>query len=216
MSKPVIVIGGGGHARVVMETLLRNHVSIIGICDPALAPSSTGPFGVPILGDDTALDSHGPSKIELVNGVGSTQSTRSRRQVFDTLGHRGYRFATVVHPSVIMADDVVLEEGAQVMAGAVVQTGVVIGRNAIVNTGARIDHDCRVGDHVHVAPGATLSGGVCIGAGTHIGAAAVIIQSVTVGENCLIGAGTVVLRDLPNDTRIITPVNRTLVDRHTD
>ena len=102
---------------------------------------------------------------------------------------------------------------AQIMAGAIIQSGTALGRDAIINTCARVDHDCRIGDHVHVAPGATLSGGVVIGAGSHIGVAAAVIQSVSIGRNCLIGAGTVVLRDVPDETRLVTPASRTLPER---
>lgn len=213
MTKPVIVIGGGGHARVVMDALRLRGVSMLGICDPALPRGSAGPFGVAVLGDDEAVAAYAPAQVDLVNGVGSTQSTQARRQVFETFSGRGYRFAAVVHPAAIVAADVTLDEGAQIMAGAIIQSGTAVGRDVIVNTGARIDHDCRIGDHVHVAPGATLSGGVVVGAGTHVGVAAAVIQSVTLGRNCLIGAGTVVTRDVADDTRLVTPASRTLPER---
>lgn len=213
MSKPVIVIGGGGHARVVMDALRLRGVSMLGICDPALPRGSAGPFGVAVLGDDEAVAAYAPAQVDLVNGVGSTQSTQARRQLFETFSARGYRFAEVVHPAAIVAGDVTLDEGAQIMAGAIIQSGTAVGRDVIVNTGARIDHDCRIGDHVHIAPGATLSGGVVVGAGTHVGVAAAVIQSVTLGRNCLIGAGTVVTRDVADDTRLVTPASRTLPER---
>ncbi len=213
MTKPVIVIGGGGHARVVMDALRLRGVSMLGICDPALPPGTSGPFGVPVLGDDEAVAAFDPAQVDLVNGVGSIQSTQARRRVFEAFNRRGYRFAAVAHPSAIVAQDVTLDEGAQVMAGVIIQSGTAVGRNAIINTGARVDHDCRIGDHVHIAPGATLSGGVIVGEGTHVGVAAAVIQSVRLGRNCLIGAGTVVTRDVPDDTRLVTPASRTLPER---
>lgn len=211
--KPVLVIGGGGHARVVMDALRLRGISMLGICDPALPRGSAGPFGVTVLGGDDAVTAFAPDQVDLVNGVGSAQSTQARRLVFESFAKAGYRFAAVVHPSAIVAADVTLDEGAQIMAGAIIQSGTAVGRDAIVNTGARVDHDCRIGDHVHVAPGATLSGGVAVGAGSHIGVAAAVIQSVAIGRNCLIGAGTVVLRDVPDDTRLVTPASRTLPER---
>lgn len=213
MTKPVIVIGGGGHARVVMDALRLRGVSMLGICDPALPRGGTGPFGVAVLGDDAAIAAYPPVQVDLVNGIGSSQSTQSRRQIFDIFSARGYRFAGVVHPAAIVADDVTLDEGAQIMAGAILQSGTAVGRDVIINTGARVDHDCRIGDHVHIAPGATLSGRVMVGAGTHVGVAAAVIQAVTIGRNCLIGAGTVVLRDLADGTRLVTPASRTLPER---
>lgn len=213
MTKPVIVIGGGGHARVVMDALRLKGISMLGICDPALPQGSAGPFGIAVLGDDEAVAAYAPAQADLVNGVGSIESTQARRRVFETFSRRGYRFAAVVHPSAIVAGDVTLDEGAQIMAGAIIQSGTAVGRDAIVNTGARIDHDCRIGDHVHIAPGATLSGSVSVGVGTHIGVAAAVIQSIRIGRNCLIGAGTVVTRDVADETRLVTPASRTLPER---
>jgi sugar O-acyltransferase (sialic acid O-acetyltransferase NeuD family) len=213
VSKPVLVIGGGGHGRVVLDTLHLCGVAVRGICDPALPCGDLGPFGVRVLGNDEAVAGFDPKEVDLVNGVGSIESTVARRQVFETFSTRGYRFAVVVHPSAIVAADVALAEGAQVMAGAIIQPGTTIGRNAIINTGARIDHDCRIADHVHIAPGATLSGGVMVGEGTHIGVAAAVIQSVKLGRNCMIGAGAVVTRDVPDQTRLVTPTSRSLPER---
>ena len=213
MSRPVIIVGGGGHAHVIIDALTRGGISVIGICDPALSKGSLGPLGVLVLGNDSALSGYPPSDVDLVNGVGSTSSTDSHRQVFEVFSRRGYRFVSVVHPSAIIARDVRVEEGGQLMAGVVVQAGTVIGRNTIVNTGSCIDHNCRLGDHVHVAPGVTLSGGVTVGSNTHIGVGASIIQSVIIGEHCLIGAGTVVLTNVDDGCRIVTPPSRTLIER---
>lgn len=213
MSRPIIVVGGGGHAHVVIDALIRGGVAVIGICDPALSKGTLGPLGVLVLGDDSALSGYSPSNVDLVNGVGSTASTDARRHVFETFGGRGYRFVSVVHPSAVIAHDVKIEEGSQLMAGVIVQTGTAIGRNTIVNTGSCIDHDCRLGDHVHVAPGVTLSGGVVVGSNTHIGIGASIIQSVIIGDHCLIGAGAVVLTNVEDGCRIVTPANRTLIER---
>lgn len=207
--KPIILIGGGGHARVLIDALRLVGATIIGLCDPALPPSGTGPLGVPVLGDEEALARHSPESVLLVNAIGSVQSTARRRERFQALSARGYRFATVRHPSVIMGADVELGEGAQLMAGVVVQSGARIGINVLLNTRASVDHDCQIGDHVHIAPGATLSGGVTIGESTHVGAGAVVIQGVRIGKGCLIGAGAVALKDVPDGATLITPQNRT-------
>jgi UDP-perosamine 4-acetyltransferase len=91
-----------------------------------------------------------------------------------------------------------LEEGAQILAGAVVQASARIGQDAIVNSGALVDHDCQIGTGAHLAPGSTLSGGVIVGKFTHVGCGATIIQGIRVGEGCLVAAGAVVVRDVPD------------------
>jgi UDP-perosamine 4-acetyltransferase len=137
-----------------------------------------------------------------VNGLGSVESTAKRAALFQRFKGKGYRFATVVHPSAVVAGDVVLEEGVQVMAGAVIQPGTRVGENTIVNTGAIVDHDCALASHVHVAPGAVLSGGVSIGEGTHVGTGAKIIQGVRVGSHSLVAAGAVVVDPVGERARV--------------
>ena len=138
-----------------------------------------------------------PGDVRLVNGVGSTGSTASRRDIYDRFTREGYCFATVIHPSAIVAPEVQIEDGVQIMAGAILQAGSSVGSNAIVNTGAIIDHDCVVGAHAHIAPGAVLSGGVHVGSGAHIGTGACIIQGVSIGAASVVGAGAVVIKDVP-------------------
>lgn len=193
---PVIVLGAGGHAKVLIDMLrLRGH-EILGIADADASKLGATHAGCRVIGGDDAVLQHDPGRIRLVNGVGSTGQPQARRRLFDEFRRRGYVFESVTHPSAVIAGDAVLEEGAQVMAGAVIQPGSRIGANAIVNTAASVDHDCTVGAHVHLAPGAVLSGNVRVGEGTHIGTGACVIQGIAIGENCVIGAGAVVLEDI--------------------
>ena len=198
MRPPVIVIGGGGHAKVVIDTLLAGGATVAGLCDPALSPGDMGPLGIPVLGGDAALDAHPPADFVLANGIGSTRSTVLRREVFERAKANGYAFATVVHPSAVIARDVVLEEGAQIMAGAVVQPGAVLGRNCLVNTRASVDHDCIIGAHAHIAPGVVFCGGVRVGAGAHVGTGASVIQNIQIGVSSLVRAGTATTAPVPD------------------
>lgn len=197
MTRHVIVVGAGGHARVVIDAFQRTGIEVLFATDVDPAKHGQSLLGVAVRGGDEALAPYGPGSVDLALGVGSVGRDGVRRAIFERLAARGHRFATVIHPAAVVAPDVTLLEGAQVMAGAVVQTGSCIGRNAIVNTGACVDHDCRVGDHAHIAPGATLSGGVEIGAGAFVGTGACVIQSVRIGEGSVVAAGAVVIRDVP-------------------
>jgi len=193
---PVIVLGAGGHAKVLIDMLrLRGH-EILGIADADTGKHGATYAGCRVIGGDDAVLQHDPGRIRLVNGVGSTGQPQARRRLFEEFTRSGYVFESVTHPSAVIAGDAVLEEGAQVMAGAVIQPGSRIGMNAIVNTAASVDHDCTVGAHVHLAPGAVLSGNVRVGDGTHIGTGACVIQGIAIGEGCVIGAGAVVLEDI--------------------
>lgn len=201
---PVIVIGGRGHAKVLVSTLLLCRRSILGFVD--LNPKAPPVLGIRCLGSDVAVSLHAPGDVRLVNGVGCTGSSASRQDIYDRFTRQGYRFATVIHPSAIVAPEVQIEDGVQIMAGAILQSGSSVGCNAIVNTGAIIDHDCVVGAHAHIAPGAVLSGGVHVDSGAHVGTGARIIQGVSIGAASVVGAGAVVIKDVsPGVTTVGVP-----------
>lgn len=210
---PVIVIGGGGHAKVVISNLLQCRGNILGFVD--LDPTRPSLFGVRNLGSDAAVLLHAPADVRLVNGVGSTASTANRQDVYDRFTRQGYSFATVKHPSAIILPGVQIEQGAQIMAGAILQPGSTVGPNAIVNTGAIIDHDCVIGAHAHVAPGVTLSGGVHIGAGAHVGTGATVIQRIQVGAGSVVGAGALVIRDVPPGAKVVGVPATSISDKRT-
>lgn len=212
MSAPVLVIGGGGHAKVLIEALLAGSALVAGIVDADPARVGESVLGVPVLGGDEVVEQFPPGEILLVNGIGSVRSPELRKRIFERFTSRGYSFAAVVHPSAVIAGDVQLGAGAQVMAGAVIQPGAVIGRNAIVNTRAAVDHDCRIGDHCHLAPGVTLSGDVVVGEAAHIGTGATVIQGITIGDGSTVGAGAVVVRDVPPGVTV-TGVPAKVVER---
>ena len=195
MVYPLIILGGGGHAKVLVNTLQVLGRQILGYVDPAEHIGSI--LGTLRLGDDESVFQYPPANVRLVNAVGSIKSTGLRKKLFERFSEEGYVFETVVHPSSVVASDVGLGAGAQVMAGVVVQPGTTIGADTIINTSASVDHDCAIGAHVHIAPGVVLSGGVRVEDGAHVGTGANIIQGVSIGANSVIGAGAVVLNDVP-------------------
>lgn len=200
-----IILGAGGHARVLLAALSLRGIRPLGCLSPQ-APGPAWPADVAHLGDDLCLAEFEPANTRLINGVGSTNTTALRRQVFERAKQLGHTFLAVVHPSAVIAETVSLSEGTQIMAGAVVQTGAVMGSNVLINTGAIIDHDCRIGEHSHVATGARLSGGIDVGCDVHIGTGASVIQGVRIGMNATVGAGAVVIADVvPGSTVVGNP-----------
>lgn len=196
MNFPVIVLGAGGHARVLLDALRLCKVKVLGVTDVVPSCAEKAKLRVPFLGNDTAVLSRSPKKVLLVNGLGSIGRPDKRAQLFKKFKAKGYRFAIVIHPTAILAGGVVLGEGAQIMAGVVIQTGSSVGENTIINTRASIDHDCLIGAHVHIAPGVVLSGGVTVGDQTHIGTGAVVVQGRKIGRGCFIKAQTLVRKNL--------------------
>lgn len=197
--KPIIVIGGGGHAKVLVEALMKEKAEMIGITDCNVKLEHHHILGISIIGNDEMVFNYHPDQIDLVNGIGSisTKSLAKRKEIYDYFKEKGYTFAKVLHPSAVIAEDVKLAEGVQVMAGAVIQSGTLIGENVIVNTRASLDHDCVVNEHTHIAPGVTISGGVHIEKEVHLGTGANVIQNIYIGEKSLIGAGALVTKNIP-------------------
>lgn len=200
MTRPrIVVIGGGGHARVVLDIIFSlGNYDVVGVV--ALdSPSYVGQYKIPYLGNDEVL----PTLMEnrdvtlAALGVGAVGNNHKRKDLFTRVKAFGFSFPPLVHPRAVVGTGVEQGDGLVVAAGAVINPGVVCGTNVLVNTGAIVDHDCQLGDHVHVAPGAVLCGGVRVGGSAHIGAGATIIQGLTIGEGAVVGAGAVVVRDVP-------------------
>ena len=202
MTRPVIIVGAGGHAKVLIGALRLLSVQMLGATDADGGKRGQLLLNVLVLGGDEEIMKHGAETIFLVNGVGGVRVDPLRRMLFERFSGRGYKFHNVIHPSAVVCADATLAEGVQVMAGVVIQPGCHIGKNAVINTGAIVDHDCFIGDHAHIAPGVTLSGGVRVGEGSHVGAGATVIQGVKVGRNSMVAAGAVVIRDVPDGATV--------------
>ena len=197
---PLVLLGAGGHAKVLLALAWAARWQVQGVCDPQLALQQAGRWrDLPVLGADEALDALDAAHVGLINGVGQLVGGSARRDLFLRLRQRGFRFPALVHPAAWVDPSASLAEGVQVMAGAVVQADCLIGENSIVNTGATIDHDCVIGAHVHVAPGAVLCGSVRVGNRAFIGGGAFLLQGLTVGECAVVGAGVTLARDVDRD-----------------
>jgi len=195
MNKPIIIIGNGGHAGVLVEILTAQKRKIMGYTAPQENKSF---FNLPYLGTDDVIITYHSEMVELVLGLGTINISPLRKSIFEQFSAKGYLFANVIHSTAIVSPSVEVGQGIQIMAGAIVQPNVIIGSNTIINTGSIIDHDVKIGSHVHLAPSSTLSGGVIIGEGCLIGVGSSIIQGINIGNETLVGAGSVVIKNIGN------------------
>ncbi|WP_371315774.1 acetyltransferase [Aeromonas sp. sif2433] len=196
VNKPLIVLGAGGHASVLVDILRSQGRSPMALVAPAAGVARAALTDIPLWHDEERILTHTPDEVELVNGIGSLPGSSLRSDLFARYRALGYRFAQVVSGRAIVSDHAVLAEGAQIMAGAILQAGTRIGPNSIINTGAIVDHDCQIGGDNHIAPGAVLSGGVVTGEGVHIGTGAAVIQGISIGAHAVVGAGATLTRPL--------------------
>lgn len=182
----LILIGASGHGKVVSDIARKCGYEEIVFLDSNPSLKSCG--GCPVLGSDSLLS-------ELDGDVFvSIGNAAVRKKLSDREKDR--HIPVLIHPSAVIAPDVVIGEGSVVMAGAVINPGAVIGKGVIVNTCSSIDHDCVIGDYVHVSVGAHLSGTVTVGEGTWIGAGAIVSNNIDICPGCVIGAGAVVIKNI--------------------
>ena len=203
MSKPIVIVGNGGHALVVLDVLKIMARDVKGILTPGLTPGSVW-HGLEVLGDDNWLVRDQAREYAYAIGVGLVpQRTGLRRKLFNIVAASGLEMPAVIHPGAIVAADVRIGAGVQVMAGAILQPGVEIGDDALINTRASIDHHCHIGAHSHIAPGATVCGDVHLEEQVFIGAGSVVTPGVRIGSRTQVAAGATVISDLPEGVRFI-------------
>ena len=201
----VVVIGAGGHAKVVIELLRADGYEVAALVDADAAPRRV--LGAPVVGDDSALA--GLRAEGLTHAFVAIGDNRTRLRLAGVARAAGFALVNAISPAATVSPSASLGVGVAVMAGAVINAEAVIGDLAIVNTGATIDHDVRLGEAAHIGPGASLAGGVQVGAGAMLGVGASAIPGVRIGDQTVIGAGACVVRDLPGDV-IATGVPATI------
>ncbi|MFM7037832.1 MAG: acetyltransferase [Planctomycetaceae bacterium] len=197
----LVVIGAGGHGRVVVDALQRlGQAAECVILDADETQHGGSVLGIPIRGGDELLPAlRGEGFSEFLVAIGGLRSFGLRRKLFVAARRAGLSGHVLRHPASVLAESARFGEGSQFLAGAIVNACVSIGENCILNTASVVEHDCRLGADVHVAPRACLAGGVEVGDQVHIGAGAIICENLRIGARSIVGAGAVVIRDVPPD-----------------
>lgn len=190
---PVVVIGAGGHARVLAEALALCGQAVAGHVAPE--PDATGLLG-PHLGDDSALPALVAQGHRFALGLGFVDAAGAARRagLLARLQGLAAELVRVVHPAAVLSPSASLADGCFVAAGAIIGTRARIGRGSIVNTGAIVEHDATIAENCHIATGARLAGGMVLGPDVLIGAGAVLRQGLSLGAGAVVAAGAVVIR----------------------
>lgn len=210
MSDQWIVIGGGGHARVIIGILKRQYGDQIrGYTDRVDQGTM---MGVPFLGtDDYLINLVNKDRYCLAIAIGSLNPdmAKMRETIVARFLENGFLFPAIIAPTAVVADSAKIAGGAFIGDGAVVNPGSIIGQGAIINTGVIVEHDCKIGKWSHLAPGATLSGDVNVGDYCHIGSGATIINQCLIADRAVVGAGATVVSDLSEaGTYLGTPAKK--------
>jgi sugar O-acyltransferase (sialic acid O-acetyltransferase NeuD family) len=193
-AQPLIVYGAGGHGKVVADILLARGEKVTGFLDDTKA-INTVIFGLPVLGSSEWLD--GNPNVRVALGVGDNIV---RAHTAELCAAKQAELVTAIHPTAVIAQSAVVEEGAVIMALAMVNPDGVVGRGAIVNTAAVIEHDCAVGAFAHISPNATLGGNCAVGPFAQLGIGATMLPDTKIGEYSIVGGGGLVAHDIPPHT----------------
>ena len=189
----MLVLGAGGHAKVVIESLRAGGREVAGVLDADPTPRTVA--GAPVIGSDDALERlRGEGLADAFVALGGNAL---RARLGARLRALGYTLVNAVHPAAVLSPSVTLGEGVAVMAGACLNADTRVGDLAVVNTGACVDHDNDLGEACHVAPRCGLAGNVTVGARAFLGVGCAVIPGVRIGEDAQVGAGGVVVRDVP-------------------
>ena len=189
MDEEIIIIGAGGHGKVVADIIRLSGDKVIGFLDdnPALKESFAG---APVLGRIEEYKRFPDARYVIAIGNAATRETIAFRL-------QGVQWHTAIHPSAVISSlDTQIGEGTVVMAQTVINPGAVIGKHCIINSGAIVEHDNVIEDFVHISVGAKLGGNVHIGKRTWIGIGGVVRNNLSVCGDCVIGAGGVVVKDI--------------------
>jgi|ERR1051325_1790853 UDP-perosamine 4-acetyltransferase len=202
MKEKIILIGDGGHARVVADILEEiGSFEIIG--GTTIDDTRTSFLGYPVIGNDDILPLYFKKGIKRVAmGLGGFTSNTLRKKVFNYAKGVGFEIITVIHPKAMVSRSAMVGEGSVLFAGAVLNTAAKVGSNCIIATGATIDHESSVGDHSLISAGVTIGANVEIGAETLCALGSKVISGKKIGMNVLVAAGGVVVNDIPAGQKV--------------
>ena len=195
MNKNIVIIGAGGHAKVIADIIDKSKDIVIGFLDDnktrneiIIKEKQYKVIGK--INDCNKIQLEHPD-FEFIIAIGDN---KIRKQIAEK--YRELKFYTAIHPSSQIALDVEIKQGTVVMANVCINTSAKVGKHCIINTGAVVEHDNKIEDYVHISPNATLCGTVEIGELTHVGAGTTIKNNINICNNCIIGAGSVVVKNI--------------------
>ncbi|QHE59832.1 acetyltransferase [Rossellomorea vietnamensis] len=205
----VVIIGNGGHSKVVQEMVIRQGYGVHAIVDDKYESEQIidGIMYAPLTSIHKVLD----QEMKVVVAIGSNVV---RKHVVRKLKLPDERYLTVIDPTAVVSNSAAIGYGTVVMPKVVINADAHVHDHCIINTGAVIEHDNSVWDYSHISPHSTLTGNVTIDEGVHIGAGVTIIPGINIGEWSIIGAGATVIRSVPGHSKAVgTPariINRSL------
>ena len=190
MKDKLIIIGAGGHGKVVADIARKVGYSEIAFLDDNIKKKKNSMYNV--IGTMADVEDY-RDEYDFFVGIGNNEI---RKNITLLLESKGILIQTLIHPSAIIGEMVEIGDGSIIMANTVINADTKIGKGCIINTSSSVDHDCIVNEYVHICPGVHLAGTVTVGREVFLGIGAIVINNVYITDNCIIGAGSVVVKNL--------------------
>ena len=183
----LIIIGAGGHGKVIADAALKNgYTNICYIDDHAIGDV----MGFPIIGTSADIEHLNDGSTDFIIGIGNNAVRKTIAETYNV------NWVSIIHPSAQIAFNAEIGKGTVVMANAVVNVCATVGEHCIINTGAIIEHDNVIENYAHISPNVALGGTVRIGSLTHVGIGATVKNNTEICSDCTIGAGAVVIKNI--------------------
>lgn len=193
--KPLILIGGGGHCKSVIEVAESAGYSILGILDmPEKIAKDV--LSTKVIGTDDDIPYYA-DKAEFVITVGFIKDPSTRIRLYERVKNSGGKLASIIASTAYVSKYAKLGEGTVVMHHAFVNGGAQVGNNVILNTFSNVEHDVMIGDHCHISTGTMVNGDCKVGCRCFIGSQSVLSNGITIGDDIIVGAGSLVRKSLP-------------------
>ena len=195
MKRPLILLGGGGHCKSVIEVAESAGYEIKGILD---MPDEVGKEVLPghkVIGTDDEIPQY-VEECDFIITVGFIKNPALRIKLYNKVKAAGGRLATIIASTAYVSKYAELGEGTVIMHHAFVNAGAKIGDNCIINTFVNIEHDAEVGNQCHISTGTMVNGECKIGENCFIGSQSVCANCIEIASDIIVGAGSVVRKSI--------------------
>jgi len=196
----LVVIGSGGHSRVVVDTASAAGYKLIGIIDINYKGKKETILNTPVIGGLLTLDELNPKHVSVFVAIGDNSK---RAEQFYKAQAKGFSTPSVIHPTAFISEHAIIGNGTIVNAASIINSEAVIGENCIINSGAIVEHEVIIGNHCHLCPGVNIGGRVTIGNESFIGIGARVIDNIHIGIKSVVGAGSVIIKDVDSHATVV-------------
>src|SRR5574344_1875360 len=188
--KPLILVGGGGHCKSVIEAAESADFTIKGILD---LPSELGKktLGYEVIGNDDDIPQYA-DECDFIVTLGFIKNPAFRNKLHARIENAGGKLAIVIASTAHVSKHAIIGVGTVVLHGAMVNAGAQIGKGCIINTLSNIEHDAIIGDYCHISTGAMVNGDCKVGENTFLGSQSVMVNATSIPANSVFAAGCMI------------------------